>query len=170
MADIQSNIRVNIDTSEALASIKALQKQISAFHVAMSTGGAAASAQSAAMQQNLVNGLNSSGKFSASIQRIASSTEAFTTALEKNKMGMGEYFRYAGGASKSFGKFFKTEMRTIEKVAIERVKTLQTQYIKLGRDASGALKAIAVRPVALDMKNLGTQTALAAQKQQRMEF
>ena len=166
MADIQSNIRVNIETSEALASIKALQRQISAFHVAMAQGGAAANAESAKMQQNLINTLNATGNYRASIQKISSTTESFTTALEKNKLSMGEYFRYAGGASKSFGKFFQAEMQTIEKVAISRVKTLQTQYIKLGRDASGALKAIAVRPVALDMKNLGTQTAMAAQKQQ----
>lgn len=166
MADIQSNIRVNIETSGALASIKALQRQISAFHVAMSQGGAAANAESAKLQQNLINSLNATGNYRASIQKISSTTESFTTALEKNKLSMGEYFRYAGGASKSFGRLFQAEMQTIEKVAISRVKTLQTQYIKLGRDANGALKAIAVRPVALDMKNLGTQTAMAAQKQQ----
>jgi TP901 family phage tail tape measure protein len=57
-------------------------------------------------------------------------------------------------------------MSTIDKVARERVKTLQTQYIQLGRDASGAMKAIAVRPLVLDMENLGTKTAIAAQKQQ----
>jgi TP901 family phage tail tape measure protein len=36
----------------------------------------------------------------------------------------------------------------------------------MGRGANGALQAIAVRPLTLDMKNLGTQTAMAAQKQQ----
>ena len=62
MADVQSNINVNIDTSEALASIKSLQRQISAFHSQMAKSGAAASAVSANMQQNLVNSLNASGK------------------------------------------------------------------------------------------------------------
>jgi TP901 family phage tail tape measure protein len=166
MADIQSNIRVNIDTSGALASIKALQREISAFQTSMARGGAVASAQASQMRQNLVNNLNASGQFAASVQRISSTTENFTSALEKNKMGLGQYFRYAGGASKSFGRFFKSEMDTIEKVAISRVKSLQTQYIKLGRDANGAMKAIAVRPLALDMQNLATKTAIAAQKQQ----
>jgi TP901 family phage tail tape measure protein len=59
-------------------------------------------------------------------------------------------------------------MDTIDKVARERVKTLQTQYIRLGRDASGALKSIAIRPLSLDMQDLGTKTAIAAQKQQLM--
>ena len=166
MADIQSNIKVHIDTSQALASIKALQAQISAFHVAMGKSNAANAATSAQMQQQLMNGINATGKFAASIKTIKTSAESFTTALEKNKLTMGEYFRYAGGASKTFGKLFKSEFETINKVARERVKDLQTQYIKLGRDANGAMKAIKVRPLMLDMDNLATKTALAAQKQQ----
>jgi TP901 family phage tail tape measure protein len=134
----------------------------------MARSGAAASAAASNMQNNLINTINQTGKFSASIKTIASTTEAFTTSLEKNKLSMGQYFKFAGGASKTFGKFFKTEMDTIDKVARERVKTLQTQYIKLGRDASGALKSIAIRPLALDMEDLGTKTAIAAQKQQLM--
>jgi TP901 family phage tail tape measure protein len=166
MADIQSNIKVNIDTSNALEQIKLLQSQISAFHIQMAKGGAQAAAQAAQLRQNLVNGINATGKFSAQMTTVKTSTEYFTNALEKNKLTMGEYFRYAGGASKTFGKLFKSEFETIGKVARERVKDLQTQYIKLGRDASGAMQAIKVRPLALDMENLGTKTAIAAQKQQ----
>jgi len=165
MADVQSNIHVNIDTSEALASIKLLQKQISAFHASMAKSGAAAAAVSANMQQNLINSLNATGKWSASMRTVKTTTESFTNALEKNKLSMREYFRYSAGATRTFGRFFKSEFDTINKVARERVKDLQTQYIKMGRDANGAMKAIAVRPLALDMKNLGTQTAIAAQRQ-----
>ena len=166
MADIESNININVDTSSALASIKQLQAQISAFHQNISKGGAAANAELAKMQQNLVNSINATGTFSAQIKNVATTTETFTTALEKNKLSMGQYFRFAGSQVVGFRKLFSTEFDTVEKVARERVKTLQTQYIKLGRDASGAMKAIAVRPLALDMNDLGTQTAIAAQKQQ----
>ena len=166
MADIQSNIDLNVNTSNALASIKLLQSQISAFHTQMAKSNAQMAKTSAAMQSDLLNSINRTGKFSASIQNIKSTTESFTTALEKNKLSLGEYFRYAGASTKSFGSLFKTEFDTINKVARERVKDLQTQYIKLGRDASGSLKAIAVRPLSLDMDDLGTKTAIAAQKQQ----
>ena len=166
MADIQSNIQVNIDTSDALASIKSLQRQISAFHTSMAKSGAAAAAVSANLQQNLVNSLNATGKFAADMRTVKTTTESFTNALEKNKFTMREYFRYAGASTKTFGKLFKSEFDTIEKVARERVKTLQTQYIKMGRDANGAMKAIAVRPLALDMENLATKTQIAAQRQQ----
>jgi len=166
MTDIESNIHVNIDTTGALASLKGLQRQISTFHSTMQKSGAASAATSASMQSNLMNQINTSGKFSASMQRIQTTSESFTTSLEKNKLSMGEYFRYAGASTKTFGKLFKSEFSTIDKVARERVKTLQTQYIKMGRDANGALQSMAVRPLTLDMKNLGTQTAIAAQKTQ----
>jgi len=166
MADIQSNINVNIDTTNALASIKALQSQISAFHTSMAKGGAQAAASSAQLQQKLLDGINATGKFSAQIQNIKTTTESFTTALEKNKLSLGQYFKYSVASTKSFGKMFSTEMNVVEKVARERVKSLQTQYINLGRDANGALKAISIRPLLLDLDNMQTKTAIAAQKQQ----
>ena len=164
--NIQSTIRINVDTSQALSSIKLLQSQISAFQTQMAKGGAAQAQVAAGMQQNLLNSINATGKFQASMKTVQTSTESFSRALQANKLSMGEYFRYAGGASKSFGRMFTSEFNTMNKVARERVKDLQTQYIKMGRDANGAMKAIAVRPLTLDMNNLATQTAIAAQKQQ----
>lgn len=166
MADIESNINLDINTSSALANLRLLQREISQFQQVMSKTGAISSSKLADMQQNLINGINSTGKFTATLQRVTTTTESFTNSLEKNKFSMGEYFRYAAGSTQAFGKLFRTEFDTIEKVARERVKTLQTQYIKLGRDANGAMKAIAVRPQVLDMEDLGTKTAIAAQKQQ----
>jgi TP901 family phage tail tape measure protein len=165
MADVNANIGVSIDTSAALANLKNLQRQISAFHTSMAKSGAAASAVSAGYQQNLINSINQSGKFSASMKNIKSTTDSFTNSLEKNKLSMREYFRYSAASTKSFGRFFGAEFDTINKVARERVKDLQTQYIKMGRDANGAIKAIAVRPLTLDMENLGTRTQIAAQRQ-----
>jgi TP901 family phage tail tape measure protein len=164
--DIQSNIRINVDTASAMDSIRLLQNQISAFHTQMSKMGAASAADSKNMQQNLINSINSTGAFAANMTKVRTTAEQFSYSLEKNKLTMGEYFRYAGGASKTFGKLFKSEFDTINKVARERVKDLQTQYIKMGRDASGAMQAIKVRPLTLDMQNLGTKTQIAAQKQQ----
>ena len=166
MSDFESKVRIDIDAGQALATIKALQRQISDFHTSLAKGSATANLKSLQMQQSLIDTINATGQYSAQMKTVASSTQAFTTALEKNKLSMGQYFKYAGGASKSFGRFFKTEMDTIQKVAIERVKDLQTQYIKMGRDANGALRSIAVRPLALDMENLATKTQIAAQKQQ----
>ena len=166
MAETNANIRIGVETAQALAAIKQLQREISIFHTLMAKGGAKAAAESRLLQQGLINSINETGKFSASMASISSSTESFTTALEKNKLSMGQYFRYAGGASRSFGKMFSREFSTISRVAEERVKDLQTQYISMGRDANGVLQSIKVRPLALDMDNLGTKVMLTSQKQQ----
>lgn len=165
MADVNANIGVSIDTSQALAQLKSLQRQISQFHTSIARSSEAAALAQRSLQKNLINSINSIGAFSAELRTVRTSAESFTNSLEKNKFSMREYFRYAGASTRTFGKLFKSEFDTIGKVAEERVKTLQTQYIKLGRNASGAMEAIAVRPTALNMQDYGTKTAIAAQKQ-----
>jgi TP901 family phage tail tape measure protein len=167
MADIQSNINVNIDTSNALAAVKQLQAQISAFHSSIrNSGNAANQALSDNLTKNLVNSINATKQFSASLTTVNNRAQAFTTALEKNKFSLGQYFRYGAATTKTFGKVFRKEFNTIEQVASERVKTMQTQFITLGKKANGAFEAIKVKPLTLDMQNLGTQVAMTAQKQQ----
>jgi TP901 family phage tail tape measure protein len=164
--DIRSDIIINVDTSVGIAEIKNLQRQISQLNAQLLKSGAQQAASAQNIQRNLINNINATGQFAASVKTISTTAESFTSSLEKNKLSMGEYFKYAGASTKTFGRLFRSEFDTIEKVARERVKTLQTQYVKLGRDGSGAMKAIAVRPLSLDMNNLATRTALAAQKQQ----
>jgi TP901 family phage tail tape measure protein len=166
MADIESNIDININSAQAISAIKQLQAQLSRFYQDLSKSGAKAAADAADLQNRLVGSINATGKFAASIRNVTTTTESFTDSLERNKLSMGQYFRFAGSQVSGFRKVFSTEFDTIDKVARERVKTLQTQYIKLGRDANGAMQAISVRPLKLDMNDLGTQVAMTAQKQQ----
>jgi TP901 family phage tail tape measure protein len=165
MADVNANIGVHIDTSAALAELKNLQRQLATFHSSVAKNSAASAAAQKNLQTNLLNSINATGKFSAQMGLVRTSTESFTHALEKNKLSMREYFRYAGGSTRTFGQLFKQEFDTIGKVAEERVKKMQTQYIKMGRDASGAMRAMAITPRSLDMNDYATKTALAAQKQ-----
>jgi TP901 family phage tail tape measure protein len=163
--DVNANIGVNIDTSSALAGLKNLQREISNFHTSVAKSSATAAASQKALQTNFINSVNSIKGFSAELRTVRTTAESFTNSLEKNKFSMGEYFRFSAAATKTFGKRFGAELSVIEKTATERVKTLQTQFVKMGRDASGAMQAIAIRPTALDMSNLGTQAQIAAQKQ-----
>ena len=165
MSDVNANIGVNIDTSDALSQLKNLQRQISQFHTSVAKSSETAALAQRDLQRNLVNSINAIQGFSAEMRIVKTSAESFTSSLEKNKFSMRDYFRYAGASTKTFGKLFKSEFDTINKVAEENVKKLQTQYIKLGRDSSGAMKAIAVIPNELNMKDFGTQAQIAAQKQ-----
>jgi TP901 family phage tail tape measure protein len=165
VADVNANIDVNINTSNALSQLKNLQSQISKFHSSIAKSSEAAALAQKSLQKNLLSSINSIGAFSAELRTVKTTAESFTTSLEKNKFSMREYFRYAGASTKSFGKVFKSEFDTIQKVAEDRVRKLQTQYIKLGRDSAGAMKAIAVIPDHLDLSSLSTQTQIAAQRQ-----
>jgi TP901 family phage tail tape measure protein len=165
MADVNANIGINIDSSNALAQLKALQRQISQFHTSIARSSEAAALAQKGLQKNLLNSINSIGAFSAEMRTVKTSAESFTNSLEKNKFSMREYFRYAGGATKTFGRLFKSEFDTIGKVAEERVKRLQTQYIKMGRDTNGAMKAMGIMPTQLDMSDYTTKVQVAAQKQ-----
>ena len=165
MADVNANIGINIDSSNALAQLKALQRQISQFHTSISRSSEAAALAQKGLQKNLLNSINAIGAFSAEMRTVRTSAESFTNSLEKNKFSMREYFRYAGASTKTFGRLFKSEFDTIGKVAEERVKRLQTQYIKMGRDTNGAMKAMAIMPTQLNMSDYTTKVQIAAQKQ-----
>jgi TP901 family phage tail tape measure protein len=165
VSDVNANIGIQINAAPALAELKNLQRQLANFHSQVAKGSAASAAAQKNLQTNLLNSINATGKFTAQMGLVRTSTESFTHALENNKLSMGQYFKYAGASTKSFGKLFKSEFDTIGKVAEDRVKKMQTQYIKMGRDAQGAMKSMAITPTTLNMKDTATQTALAAQKQ-----
>ena len=165
MADVNANIDVNINTSSALAQLKSLQREIARFHTSVAKSSDEAAIAQRNLQKNFINGVNSIQGFSAELRTVKTTAESFTDALQKNKLSMREYFRYSAASTKSFGRFFRTELDTINKTALENVKRLQTQYIKMGRDANGAMRAIAITPTRLDLKDLTTQTQIAAQKQ-----
>ena len=165
MSDVNANIGIDIDASGAISQLKSLQRQISQFHTSIAKSSEGAALAQRSLQKNLINSINAIGDFSAELRTVRTTAESFTNSLEKNKFSMREYFRYAGASTKTFGTLFRSEFDTISKVAEDRVKRMQTQYIKMGRDASGAMKAIAVIPNELDMSNLNTQMQMAAQRQ-----
>jgi TP901 family phage tail tape measure protein len=166
MSDVNANIKVSIDSSQALSELKSLQRQISLFHTNIAKSSAQAALAQRTLQTDLLNAINATGRFSAEMRTIKTSTEAFTNSLEKNKFSIRQYFRYAAGSTRTFGKLFRTEFDTISQVAEDRVKKMQTQYIKMGRDAKGAMQAMAITPKQLNMSDYATKMQIAAQKQQ----
>ena len=81
MADIRSNIQVNIDTANAMSAIKSLQAQITAFHSSIrNSGNAANQAVSSNLTKNLVNSVNATKQFSASLTTINDRASSFTNA------------------------------------------------------------------------------------------
>ena len=70
MADVNANIGVHIDTSGALAELKALQRQLANFHSSVSKSSAAAAMAQKGLQTNLLNSINATGKCKNSCKMI----------------------------------------------------------------------------------------------------
>jgi TP901 family phage tail tape measure protein len=175
MADVNSNININFNTAAALAQLRSLQAGLSRFHQSLAEGNLAASNAQKGLNAQLLQSIGATGKFSASQVKVAGSTLAFTSALEKNKLSLREYYRYTMAAATAntrvMGKAFAQEREIINRARRDRVKALQAQYIQMNKSNSGFMEAIRVMPKSLAMANgkfteLGTRIQYAAQRQQ----
>ena len=175
MSDVNANIGINFNTADALAQLRTLQAGLSKFHQTLAQGNLAATNAQKGLNAQLIQSVNATGKFAASQAKVATSTQSFTSALEKNKLSMGQYFRYTAAAAtantKSLTSMFAQEREIINRARRDRVKALQTQYIQLQKANGGFADAIRIMPKTLMMANgqfteLGTRIQYAAQRQQ----
>jgi len=175
VSDVNANIGIHFDTSDALAQLRRLQAGLSRFNQALTEGNVAAANAQKGLNSQLMQSINATGKFVASQKTIASSTTAFTDSLEKNKLSMGQYFRYTAAAatmnSKTLKGLFAQEKDVLKRAMKDRVKTLQTQYVQLTNANGEFVKVLQVVPKHLKMVNgqyadYATRTQMAAQRQQ----
>ncbi len=175
MADVNSNININFDTTAALAQLRSLQAGLSRFHQTLAEGNLAAANAQKGLNAQLIQSVGATGKFSASQVKVAGSTLAFTSALEKNKLSLREYYRYTMAAATAntrvMGKAFAEEREIINRARRDRVKALQAQYIQMNKSNAGFMDAIRIMPKSLQMASgkfteLGTRIQYAAQRQQ----
>jgi hypothetical protein len=175
VSDVNANIGIHFDTSDALAQLRRLQAGLSRFNQALTEGNVSAANAQKGLNSQLMQSINATGKFVASQKTIASSTTAFTDSLEKNKLSMGQYFRYTAAAatmnSKTLKNVFAQEKDVLKRAMKDRVKTLQTQYVQLTNANGEFVKVLQVVPKHLKMVNgqyadYATRTQMAAQRQQ----
>lgn len=177
MSDVNANIGIVFDTKDALASLRQLQAGLSKFNQSLTQGNVNAANAQKGLNAQLIQAINSTGKFVASQKNVVNSTTAFTDALEKNKLSMREYFRYTAAAAtantKVLGRAFAAERDIINRARKDRVKALQTQYIQLTNAQGDLVKVLQVVPKHLESVNgkytdYATRVQMAAQRQQLM--
>jgi len=175
LADVNSNININFNTAAALAQLRSLQAGLSRFHQSLAEGNLAAANAQKGLNAQLIQSVGATGKFSASQVKVAGSTLAFTSALEKNKLSLREYYRYTMAAATAntrvMGKAFAQEREIINRARRDRVKALQAQYVQMNKSNAGFMDAIRIMPKSLQMASgkfteLGTRIQYAAQRQQ----
>jgi len=162
VADVNANINIDINSSGAIADLRKLQSQIGAFNQSVITSNSAAAAAQRQLNSQLINQVSAIKGFSSSIVTVQSDLSRLGTAIDKNRLSLTEYFRYAGGASKTFGKMFTKEHNDVMALAEDRVKRLNTQYVALGESQNGMTRALATRPMQLNNADL----AISTQRQQ----
>lgn len=165
MADVNANIHIDIDSSGAVANLKKLQSEITAFNRSLASANTSAAAQAASLNRALMDGINATGAFQAKMVPVTSSVERFSNSLDKGKLSLGEYTRYAASQIPGMSKMFRREHDMMERVATDRVKKIQTQYIALGKTAKGVQEALAITPNNL-ARGMATDMAVATQKAQ----
>jgi len=164
--DVNSNIFINVDTSSAMAQLRALEKELTALNRALVIGTKTAAQAQSKYAQGLLHNVNATGQWTASMTRMRTATEQFSTALDRSKLSLKEYFRYGMASTRTFGRAFGNEYSTVSKLVEKRVKVLQQQYVQLGRDAQGAMNALKFTPKALNYRDVTTQLMMATQRQQ----
>ena len=164
--DTNSNIFINIDTSQAMTQLRLLEKELTTLNRSLIVGTKSAAAAQSKYAQSLLHNVNATGQWTASMTRMSTASEQFAKNLDKQKLSLKEYFRYGAASTKTFGKMFGSEFDTIGKLVDKRVKTLQQQYVQLGRDAQGAMNAMKFNPKSLNYGNVTTQLMAATQRQQ----
>jgi TP901 family phage tail tape measure protein len=160
MTAVNAIINVDINTAQAQAELQRLSAQVNAFNRTLNTTTAAAGRMAADFNSKAV------GKaFTAQMIPVVSSVDQFSNALEKNKLTLGEYSRYAASQLPGMSRMFRREFDTMNRVAESRVKQMQSQYMALGKTAQGVQLAMQMTPTGLG-KGYATDMALATQRAQ----
>lgn len=159
--DVNANINIGVDSTQALASLRSLQSQISTFNKSVIASNASAIAAQKGAVAGLAAQIGATKQFSTSIVNVESSVSRLGRSIDSNRLSLGQYFRYGIASSKTFGSVFKKEHIEMTAVASSRVKALQTQYIALAASQNGLTKSMAVRPLNL----FNASTAIATQRQ-----
>ncbi len=161
MSDVNANINISINSQQALGQLRALQNQISDFNRSVIASNATAAASQKALTSQLIAQVGAAKGFSTSITNVESSVSRLDRAISKNKLSLGQYFRYATAASSTFGRGMREHAEIME-LAGDRVKRLQTQYVALSQTQNGMTRAMAMRPLQLH----NADAAIGIQRQQ----
>jgi len=158
-----ANINVIVNTSQAVAQLRSLQAQVAATNQGMAASSSAALAQQSALNKALLNSASASRMWSARIIPMTTATERFSQSLDKGKLSLGQYSRYAASQLPGMSKVFKHEFNMMSRVAEQNVRRMQTQYLSLGKTATGASQAMALTPNHLN--KMAAASAIATQRQ-----
>ena len=160
MASVTGIINVKVNTAGAVASLAGLGKAMQAQNAAMLKGSAAVGAGQLAAARAMQGRLNQSGKWVATTGSMMTATGRMAEQFDK-------------GTHKSFSNFRRglrasnmdmAANTAVNRLAQQRVRALQTQYMGLGREVDGVQKVMKMTPASMLTDNFGRSAEYANQR------
>lgn len=155
MASVTATINVQINAANAAAQLTALQGKVAA----MNKGMLAATASGVMAQEKAIrrmgNVLSGSGMFTTGIRNVHTELGRMHQEFDRGSTTLQKYRQN----SRVWGK----DHSAINRMAADRVRMLQSQYVALGREMNGVQQAMQIKPDRM-MREFGADAEYAHQK------
>lgn len=155
MASVNTTINVQINAANAAAQLAALQGKVANMNkgmLAATAGGVMAQEKAIRRMSNVLSG---SGMFTTGIRNVHTQLGRMHQEFDRGSTTMQKY--------RQNSKRWSSDHSNINRMAADRVRMLQSQYVALGKEMGGVQKAMQIKPDKM-MREFGADTMYAHQK------
>lgn len=155
MANVTATINVQINAANAAAQLTALQGKVAAMNkgmLAATAGGVMAQEKAIRRMGNVLSG---SGMFTTGIRNVHTELGRMHQEFDKGSTTLQKYRQN----SQAWGK----DHSAVNRMAADRVRMLQSQYVALGKEMNGVQQAMQIKPDRM-MREFGADTEYAHQR------
>ena len=155
MASVTATINVQINAANAAAQLTALQGKVAAMNkgmLAATAGGVMAQEKAIRRMGNVLSG---SGMFTTGIRNVHTELGRMHQEFDRGSTTLQKYRQN----SRMWGK----DHSAVNRMAADRVRMLQSQYVALGKEMNGVQQAMQIKPDRM-MREFGADAEYAHQK------
>jgi TP901 family phage tail tape measure protein len=155
MASVTATINVQINAANAAAQLTALQGKVAAMNkgmLAATAGGVMAQEKAIRRMGNVLTG---SGSFTTGIRNVHTELGRLHSEFDRGTTSLQNYRRNS--------QMFSKDHSQINRMAADRVRMMQSQYVALGKEMNGVQKAMQIKPTGM-MREFGAETMYANQR------
>ncbi len=155
MASVTATINVQINAANAAAQLTALQSKVAAMNKGMlaATAGGVMAQEKAIRRMGTV--LSGSGMFTTGIRNVHTELGRMHQEFDRGSTSLQNYRKN----SRMWGK----DHSDVNRMAADRVRMLQSQYVALGKEMNGVQQAMQIKPDRM-MREFGADAEYAHQK------
>ena len=155
MSSVTATINVQINAANAAAQLTALQGKVAAMNkgmLAATAGGVMAQEKAIRRMGNVLTG---SGMFTTGIRSVHTELGRLHQEFDRGSTSLQNYRRNS--------RTFSRDHSQVNRMAADRVRMLQSQYVALGKEMNGVQQAMQIKPTGM-MKEFGAETMYANQR------